>query len=104
MSKKTEEKPRKANCFIEEDLYQKIKREAKHQADSPQKLLNQHLRDYFSERSKVKKQKKTKEKQTAEICPHCDKDIHAKISKKEEKKKGPFSKIFGQFFSFRRDS
>ena len=94
MSKKTEEKPRQANCFIEEDLYQKIKREAKHQNMAAQKLINQHLREYFSDRSKAKKQKRTKEKPNSEICPHCGHDIHAKI-KKEQKQKGLFSKIFG---------
>ena len=94
MSKKTEEKPRQANCFIEEDLYQKIKREAKHQNVAAQKLINQHLREYFTERSKVKKQKRSKEKVAPEFCPHCGNDIHTKI-KKEQKQKGLFSKIFG---------
>ena len=50
--KSTEETAQKANCFIEEDLYQKVKREAKHLGIPPQKLINSHLRDYFNERNK----------------------------------------------------
>ena len=58
--KKQVEAPKAANCFIEEDLYQKVKREAKHQNIPPQKLINNHLREYFAERSKLKKQKRKK--------------------------------------------
>ncbi len=104
MSKKdkntSEEGNQKANCFIEEDLYQKVKREAKHLGIPPQKLLNNHLREYFSERSKVKKQKRKKEKIEPIDCPQCGYKVHLdKNNKIKEgstiKEKGFFSKIFG---------
>ena len=95
MTKKMEEPLRQANCFVEDDLYQKLKREAKHQGIPHQKLLNQHLRDYFSERSKNKKQKRAKEKLPPETCPHCGNNTLAKLNKKPKKAKGFLSRIFG---------
>jgi hypothetical protein len=95
MTKKIEEDSRQANCFIEEDLYQKIKREAKHQGVSHQKLLNQHLREYFLERSKNKKLKRAKDKLPPETCPHCGNNTLAKLVKKPKKGKGFLSRIFG---------
>ena len=98
--KSTEETTQKANCFIEEDLYQKVKREAKHLGIPPQKLINSHLRDYFNERSKVKKQKRKKEKSEPMDCPQCGYKIHGDKLKglKEDrtpKERGFFSKLFG---------
>ena len=97
--KNSEEASQKANCFIEEDLYQKVKREAKHLGIPPQKLVNNHLREYFTERSKVKKQKRKKEKLDPIDCPQCGYKIHGENDKnlKEaapSKEKGFFSKLF----------
>ena len=98
--KNQDEAPKKANCFIEEDLYQKVKREAKHLNIPPQKLINNHLREYFTERSKVKKQKRKKEKFEPIDCPQCGFKIHSDKSDGHKtnstiKEKGFFSKIFG---------
>ena len=98
--KNLEEAAHKANCFIEEDLYQKIKREAKHLGVSPQKLVNSHLREYFTERSRVKKQKRKKEKIEPIDCPQCGYKILGdkgkNISENSNlKEKGFFSKLFG---------
>tara|TARA_Y100001954_G_C15818739_1_gene608838 strand:+ start:521 stop:835 length:315 start_codon:yes stop_codon:yes gene_type:complete len=98
--KNLEEAVNKANCFIEEDLYQKVKREAKHLGIPPQKLVNTHLREYFTERSKVKKQKRKKEKAEPVDCPQCGYKILGDRGKSinedsMSKEKGFFSKLFG---------
>ncbi len=98
--KNLEEAVHQANCFIEEDLYQKVKREAKHLGIPPQKLVNTHLREYFTERSKVKKQKRKKEKAEPADCPQCGYKILGGRGKSinedsMSKEKGFFSKLFG---------
>ena len=98
--KNQEETTKAANCFIEEDLYQKIKREAKHLNIPPQKLINNHLREYFTERSKLKKQKRKKEKVESIDCPQCGHKIQGdRLDSQKEaptpKEKSFFSKLFG---------
>ena len=107
MSLKKDKGGQQKNCFVEVDLFERIKREAKHKKVAPEQLANQYLRSvvFKSRRDKREELKKVADFKKVE-CPSCgysfvkgQKADGASRQKKSTKKSnsGPLKGIFQLF-------